>query len=90
MAMIGMDVEQATASANKWKSQSDQLAQLTTTMNQLVTALDQIWKGTDATKFIHTDWPSQKKNLDQCKQVVDKMIQELKQDIEEQKNASSK
>jgi len=89
MALIGMDVDQVSQSANQINSQSGQLQTLITQLTSTVNNLSSIWVGTDATTFVSTTWPTHKSNLDKCKADLDTLVTQLKQEIQQQTQTSA-
>jgi uncharacterized protein YukE len=58
MAMIGMDTDLATSQAQQLATQGvDGIAQLISTLDNLVGQISSNWQGTDATNF-HNEWNS--------------------------------
>jgi len=88
MAMLGMDVDQVTATASHVTSLSSQLQTLITQLNTQVHNLSGIWTGTDSTQFVNTTWPANKTNLDKCKADLDTLVSQLKKEITQQQTAS--
>ena len=89
MAMLGMDVDQVTGTANQVNSLSGQLQALIGQLNGQINGLSSVWQGTDATTFVGQIWPSHKSNLEKCKAALDELVSDLKREIEQQRQTSA-
>ena len=89
MAMQGMDVDQAEATAKQITTLKGTIETTINSLNTQVTGLSQIWKGADATKFVGTTWPTHKSALTRCKMDLEALIAALRKDIADQRATSS-
>ena len=89
MAMLGFDVDRGDQSATQLTNLNTTLQDTISKLNTQVNNLSEFWKGQDATTFVSQTWPQHKSSLENCKSALDQLIQTLKSQIQQQREASS-
>lgn len=89
MALIGMDVTAASSDAKRLRQLAQELQTLIGATNSDVNGLASSWRGADAERFVHAQWPEHLAALKRAVSDIESLAATVLTNVEQQEQASA-